>query len=114
MMVSEHQAPYTARETWRRAGQHPDTWRPFPEVLREHMDRAGIEDLEELWERFTEVGGENIQRWRFMRSCEGTYRHGADARVIRGVVRVFGYPFDSEEAARLALSFFGMVRRKAH
>ena len=59
--------------------------------------------------RFEEVGGENIQRWRFMRSSEGTYHHGADARVIRGVVRVFGYPFDSEEAGRLALSSFGTL-----
>jgi hypothetical protein len=111
--TGEHERPYTAPETWKRAHEHPDAKRPFPEVLQAHMDHAGIEDLEELWERFEEVGGENIQRWRFMRSCEGTYGR-ADARVIRGVVRVFGYPFDSEGAARLALSFFGMVRRKAH
>lgn len=105
----EQERPYTAPETWHRALEHPDAKRPFPEVLREYMDRAGIEDLEELWERFEEVGGESIQRWRFIHSCEGRYRHGADARVIRGLVRVFGYPYDSEEAARLALSFFGTL-----
>ena len=74
------------------------------------MERAGIEDLEELWERFEEAGGENIQRWRFMRSCEGTYK-GTDDRVIRGLVRLFGYPFDSEEAGRLALSFYWQLFR---
>ena len=42
--------PYTAPETWERAHEHPDARRPFPEVLSEHMERAGIEDLEELWE----------------------------------------------------------------
>jgi hypothetical protein len=33
--------------------KHPDTKRPFPEVLREHMERAGIE---ELWEHFSATG----------------------------------------------------------
>ena len=115
--TSEHERPYTAPETWERALEHPDAKRPFPEVLSEHMDRAGIAGLEKLWERYVEVGGEDIQRWRFMHSCEGRYRHGADARVIRGLVRVFGYPFDSEEAARLALSFSytltGLLTRRA-
>jgi hypothetical protein len=46
--TSEHERPYTAPETWRRASEHPDAKRPWPEVLTEHMEAAGIEDLEEL------------------------------------------------------------------
>ena len=99
--------PYIAPEGWKRVHEHPDARRPFPEVLSEHMERAGIEDLDELWERYEEAGGEEIQRWRFIRSCEG--RYGADDRVIRGLVRLYGYPFDSEEAGRLALSFYGQL-----
>jgi len=97
------EGPYTAPKTWQRAGEHPDAKRPFPEVLSEHMERAGIESLEELWERFTKTE-ENLQRWRFMRHSTGTLP-AWDARYIRGVCEALGYERESEEAWRLALSY---------
>jgi hypothetical protein len=98
-------------ETWRRAHDHPDAERPFPEVLRERMDAAGIETHEELWERFAEVGGEKLQRWRFLKNCRGENMH-IDFRFLRGVVRVFGYDFDTEEAAALGLAYINNWRHK--
>jgi hypothetical protein len=111
-MVAEQErsAPdVRAPEGWQRAIEHPDVQRPFPEVLREHMEAQGISDLEELWERF-QASGENLQRWRFMRMCEGTYGSSGDARCVRDVIFALGYDPESEEAARIALSHVGFWR----
>jgi hypothetical protein len=80
-------------------------------VLHERMEAAGIETDEWLWERFAEVGGERLQRWRFLKNCKGEYIH-MNARYIRGVVRVLSYDFDGEEAGNLALSYFGNWQQK--
>jgi hypothetical protein len=64
--------------------------RPSPEVLSEHMERAGIKSLEELWERF-QASGEKLQRWRFMRMCESTYGSTGDRRLVPGLVSALGY-----------------------
>ncbi len=85
--------------------------RPFPEVLSEHMERVGIESIKELWARFA-ASGEKVQRWRFERACERTYRY-VDARYIRGVIFALGYEPESEEAARVALSCLGFFHHKA-
>lgn len=102
---------FRAPEGWHRAIEHPDVQRPFPEVLREHMEAQGISDLGELWERFEASGaGENLQRWRFMRMSEGTYGSSGDRRYVRGVTSALGYDPKSEEAARIALSHIGFWR----
>jgi len=75
------------------------------------MERVGIEDLEELWERFVASGeGENLQKWRFMRMCEGTYGSSGDARYDRGLVAALGYDPRSEEAGRVVFSHLGHWR----
>jgi hypothetical protein len=59
MMVDEQEKgaeDYSASEGWHRAIEQPDVMRPFPEVLAEHMEAQGIEDLEKLWERFQASG----------------------------------------------------------
>jgi hypothetical protein len=96
---------------WHRAAEHPDVRRPFPEVLREHMEVQGISDLEEFWERF-QASGENLQRWRFMRMCEGTYGSTGDACYVRGLIFALGYDPESEEAARVSLSHVSLWRFK--
>jgi hypothetical protein len=97
---------------WHRALEHPDVKRPFAEVLREHMVRVGISDLEGLWERFQE-SGERLQRWRFMRMCEGAYHLGWDARFVRGIVFALGYDPKSEEAGIIGLSYSDVWRYAA-
>jgi hypothetical protein len=103
----EHIAP----PGWHRAYEHLDVKRPFLEVLREHMARVGISGLEGLWERFQE-SGEQLQRWRFIRMCEGTYHLGWDARFVRGIVFALGYDPKSEEAGRVALSHVSFGQSK--
>jgi hypothetical protein len=91
-----------ARETFARLEREEPPL--FPVVLGEHMDEAGIEDLEELHRRYLEAGGDLDLE---------TFRHEvrADSEdLYRGFVtplrRVFGIADgDADSATPLALTY---------
>jgi hypothetical protein len=75
----------------------------FPVVLREHMDKAGIESVEALHRLYLDAGGDlDLEEFRYEVSGGSEYLYRGFVTPLR---RAFGIPDDMDAASPLALTY---------
>jgi hypothetical protein len=98
-MTDEKLGP-KARETFARLEREEGPL--FPVVLREHMDEAGIESLEELHRLYLEAGGDlDLETFRYEVRADGEYLYRGFVTPLR---RVFGIT-EPDAVSPLALTY---------